>query len=123
QCRFETTPLLSGNPMTGTRWLSLVATLVLIPALSVRHMVAHPLIVTYWPPEYIGGDSVLYEDPDSVPGIEGGTVQILGRGDLEGVTASIDKDTLYARPDDIGIGWTITVRMPREPAVSKLSDG
>src|SRR6185436_20380169 len=110
QCRFETTPLLSGNPMTGTRWLSLVATLVLIPALSVRHMVAHPLIVTYWPPEYIGGDSVLYEDPDAVRGFEGGTVQILGRGDLEGVTATLGTDTILAFPDAIGIGWTVTFR-------------
>lgn len=57
--------------MTGMRWLSLFATLVLIPASSVPRL--HPLIVTYTPPAYIGGSPEVSEDPQTLRGIEGGT--------------------------------------------------
>src|SRR5262249_49035209 len=98
--------------------LSFITALLLIPVAPVR---LHPLIVTYTPPGYIGGAPDEYEDPESLKGLEGGTVKIAGRGDLQTVAATLGNDTLVVQPDISG--WSISLPMPAKRAVVFVSDG
>ncbi len=112
--------------MTATRCLSLFAAFVLMLASptagdTLVRPGLHPLLVTFTPPDYVGGEPMFSEEPASVRGIEGGTILIRGRGDLEDVTALMGGDTVFAEPDEIG--FRIVLEMPAEGVEVYVADG
>jgi hypothetical protein len=113
--------------MIRTTSFCFVAALLVLPASPTAGDVPprlpdlHPLLVTYTPPDHIGGEPSFAEEPASVKGIEGGSILIRGRGDLEDVTALLGTDTLYAEPDEIG--FRIVLEMPARSAEVYVNDG
>lgn len=94
---------------------------VLLHSSSARASRLHPLVARYTPPGYIGGDAVTLENPESVRGIEGGLVEVMGHGSSVGIDARVGTATLIGSSD--GALWQFRTTMPRSATVLRLADG
>ncbi|MBI4500302.1 MAG: hypothetical protein HY700_03985 [Gemmatimonadetes bacterium] len=116
-----------------------VATMVLLPAPRLARVVrpragdvlnlpartfssrTRPLVVRYTAPAYAGGEAVTFEDPTSIRGLEGGSLEVRGPGNPDGLVVAMG-DTLFQASKDES-RWQVRLGMPPSPAVLRIRDG
>ena len=81
-----------------------------------------PLSARVIPPAYARMSAETVEEPSAIAGLLGTRVTFSGKGPADGVTAVSGADTLEAEGAGLGRGWTVSIMMPKEPAVLTLRD-
>jgi len=79
-----------------------------------------PLSARVIPPAYARMSTEMVKEPTTIAGLLGTKVTFIGRGPADGVTALSGADTLKAEGG--GLRWSVTLMMPKEPAVLTLRD-